>query len=782
MKVVTVKTESYSPQVEVERGNFTAKTIAATFTPNNDCVEYYFMITTESEVTAETVKAEGTKQTGVYTHTWENLTSNTAYTVYALPFDVDGNAGELKSVAITTKKLVAQVEIATTEVATYSISASFTPNADCSQYYFMISTETDLTAEAVKENGELKTESSAKTWEGLTSSTNYTIYALPVDIEGNLGTLNTLVVKTKVEAGVSEVEISIEKLSYTSVTITATPNENTVSYRYIVIEKAEADAMGEDAVMQKLDEENELTAEEAFAMDVESNVEYYVIAQGKNADGKSGEVTRLVFMVDGPSTVTIEVEKLTETTVSVTATPDDNTVSYHYIVIEKAEADAMGEDALMQKLAESNELDEVDVWTWTVKSNTEYYVIAQGKNADGRFGEITKVEFTVAGKSVVAISVEEMSDTSVAITSTPNENTVSYHYIVIEKAEADVMSEDALMQRLSENEDYLEATETKELTIESNVRYYVVAQGKNADGKWGEVTKVEFVVEVAGPASVGIVVEELSTTSVAVVATPNENTVQYHYIVIEKAEADAMGEDALMQKLNEDENYLEGENRWEWNIKPDTYYYVIAQGKNADEVWGAVTKVEFMVKQPAGTSVIDVDFELVSSTSVEITATPNENTVSYKYIVISKAEAEAIGEVAVMQKLYDDETTLEGVDVSEWTIEPNVKYYIIAQGKNADDVLGDVTKLEFIILYDDIAELENTTIDIYPNPASEYVRINADFNIDELVVYSIDGKVVHVESVNQQETMIDVTGFAKGAYIVRMISDGKVIVRNIIVK
>ena len=182
---------------------------------------------------------------------------------------------------------------------------------------------------------------------------------------------------------------------------------------------------------------------------------------------------------------------MTETTVEVTATPNENAVSYQYIVIKKAEADAMDEAALMQKLEEANDLSGVDIWTWTVESNVEYYVIAKAKNADGRTGEITQVEFVVAGPATVAIDVEEVSETSVEITATPNENAVLYHYIVVEKAMADAMGEDALIQMLDENEDYLEGVNTSEVTIESNVEYYVVAQAKNADDKWGTIVKVE---------------------------------------------------------------------------------------------------------------------------------------------------------------------------------------------------------------------------------------------------------------------------------------------------
>ncbi|MBO5958276.1 MAG: T9SS type A sorting domain-containing protein [Bacteroidales bacterium] len=683
LKSVVVKTQAFVPQIDIERNNFTAKSITATFTPNADCAEYYFMIVTNEVVDAGVIKANGERQTEVFAKTFENLTSNTEYTIYALPVDVDGFNGEIKSVTITTKALVPDVEIIKGEVLTYSFAASFTPNIDCAEYYFLIAESTEsVDVDYVKANGEKQTSETTKTWEELLPNTNYTIYALPIDIEGNEGALKSLVVKTKVEAGISEVELEIEKLSETSVTLTVTPNENTVLYHYIVMTKAEADAMGEDAVMQKLNEnEDYLTAVDVTTMTVESNVAYYVIAQGKNADDKWGEVTSLEFVVAGPATVEIAVDKLTETSVEVTATPNENAVSYKYIVIEKAEADAMETDMLMQRLEEANELNGIDVWTWTVKSNVEYYVIAQAENADGRIGEMTKVEFIVAGPAAVAIVVEETSETSVEITTTPNEDAVAYHYIVITKAEADEMGEEALLEKLNENEDYLEGVNITEVTIESNVAYYVVAQAKNADNKFGAITKVEFIVEVAGPAKVAIEVNETSKTTVLITATPNENTVAYHYIVIEKAEADSIGEDALLQRLEYDDNYLEGIDEWEWTVKSNVEYYVIAQAKNADDKWGEITKVEFIV-----------------------------------------------------------------------------------------------------INTESVSELNDVVFEIYPNPATEYMRISADSNIESLIIFSIDGNVIYSENLDKEETTIDVTAFAKGSYIIRMISNDKVFIRRIIVR
>ena len=354
-------------------------------------------------------------------------------------------------------------------------------------------------------------------------------------------------------------------------------------------------------------------------------------------------------------------------------------------------------------------------------------------------------------------------------------------YIIIKKEEADSIGENAVMQRLNENENYLEGEDVWTWTIETNVAYYVVAQAKNADEIWGEVTKVEFMAEQK-IAAIDIVVTELEDTKGSVSATPNERAVAYQYIIMEKAAADTISEDTLVQMLNDSYNYFEGVSVMNWNVEMDVPYYVIVQAKDAEGVWGEIVKVEFRTVPPA---LVDVTVTELTEVKVGVIVTPNRSAVAYHYTVVEKALADSISDEAIMQ--LPNVNYFEGLSKMTWTVEPNVAYYVVAQAKDTEEVWGEITKLEFIIgeIENDttnVAELDNTVLEIYPNPASEYVRINSNVNIEELVIYSIDGKVVYAESVNQQETMIDVARFAKGSYVVRMISNGKSVVRNILVK
>ena len=72
-------------------------------------------------------------------------------------------------------------------------------------------------------------------------------------------------------------------------------------------------------------------------------------------------------------------------------------------MLTKADADEMGHEETMQLLYEDEfPLTEVDDWTWQgLAPGTTYYAIAQGKNKNEEWGEITKIEFTTIGDGLV---------------------------------------------------------------------------------------------------------------------------------------------------------------------------------------------------------------------------------------------------------------------------------------------------------------------------------------------------------------------------------------------
>jgi thiol-disulfide isomerase/thioredoxin len=102
----------YDPQVTISIDEVTDTSIEATFTPNEDCAVYHYMIGTESDIQeglistgltlSEYIQTNGLSAGDVLTYTITELTPETEYMVYVLPADPDGNLGEVVSEIVTT--------------------------------------------------------------------------------------------------------------------------------------------------------------------------------------------------------------------------------------------------------------------------------------------------------------------------------------------------------------------------------------------------------------------------------------------------------------------------------------------------------------------------------------------------------------------------------------------------------------------------------------------------------------------------------------------------------
>ncbi|PKP17299.1 MAG: hypothetical protein CVU05_15790 [Bacteroidetes bacterium HGW-Bacteroidetes-21] len=70
----------------------------------------------------------------------------------------------------------------------------------------------------------------------------------------------------------------------------------------------------------------------------------------------------------------------------------------------------------------------------------------------------------------------------------------------------------------------------------------------------------------------------------------------------------------------------------------------------------------------------------------------------------------------------------------------------------------------------------------YPNPATESINVVSDAMINTVSVYSVNGQLVNTFNVNATTTSIDVTGMAKGNYVIEVKAGNDVVKSNIIVK
>jgi hypothetical protein len=230
-------------------------------------------------------------------------------------------------------------------------------------------------------------------------------------------------------------------------------------------------------------------------------------------------------------------------------------------------------------------------------------------------------------------------------------------------------------------------------------------------------------------------------------------------------------------------------NLWNENIIPNTEYtiFVLSKDIEGEVIQLDKKKVTTLSLGGEGVSVIDLQVEVTSNTSVFVTATPNEETAEYHYILIEKSYADSIGVDSTMKIIYEDPYTLYEIDRWEWIdLNANTEFYAIAQGKNAKGEWGEITKVEFVTTVDEDGNIELVArnFNIYPNPVNDKIYIETEVEVEEVVVYTITGVVAgHQSMVNgQQSTVIDVTNLNSGIYFVKVVTENGEVVKRFVKK
>ncbi len=202
-----------------------------------------------------------------------------------------------------------EVEITLGEIGTTTVEATFVPNDDCASYYILMSTAAEMeqwanmmglsVGELVKQWGIEQTAEYTYTWTAMIPNTEYTVYALPLDADGNMYELNTVIATTESNGGtgVAVIDVEVEVLSDTEVRTVATPNEETASYHYGLITVEYFDEIGEEAAVQLIREDGyELyDVDEWTWIELFPNTNYYAISTGMNANNEWGETTIVPF-------------------------------------------------------------------------------------------------------------------------------------------------------------------------------------------------------------------------------------------------------------------------------------------------------------------------------------------------------------------------------------------------------------------------------------------------------------------------------------------------------
>ena len=81
-----------------------------------------------------------------------------------------------------------------------------------------------------------------------------------------------------------------------------------------------------------------------------------------------------------------------------------------------------------------------------------------------------------------------------------------------------------------------------------------------------------------------------------------------------------------------------------------------------------------------------------------------------------------------------------------------------------------------------IAEVEESRVMLFPNPASNVVTIAGIADNAQVSIIDLNGREVYNQKANGSRLQVNVDGFAKGAYFVRVVSEKNNVIRKLIVK
>ena len=80
------------------------------------------------------------------------------------------------------------------------------------------------------------------------------------------------------------------------------------------------------------------------------------------------------------------------------------------------------------------------------------------------------------------------------------------------------------------------------------------------------------------------------------------------------------------------------------------------------------------------------------------------------------------------------------------------------------------------------SELDEISFDIYPNPASDYIRINSNAGIESLIIRDVAGRIITQKKNLKASERVELNGYKTGIYLVTMKNGNSVSTKKLIVR
>ena len=234
-------------------------------------------------------------------------------------------------------------------------------------------------------------------------------------------------------------------------------------------------------------------------------------------------VARFLNDEDSDPAVLITPLEITNTTVTASFTPNAACETYYALIGIQSEMQmwsammGVSIDSLVQMWGIEKSIPFTNVWTDQIP-NTEYTLYARPLDANG-FGyplnTITVTTLTGGGNGLAEMQVEvtQITDSSVRLIATPNDQTALFFDGLITKEYFNEIGQDSAVAVIKDN-GYPQYTtdDWVWLGLSAATDYYAIAVGKNALDEWGSATIVEFTT--LEPVGISDPTEDQKTTSI----------------------------------------------------------------------------------------------------------------------------------------------------------------------------------------------------------------------------------------------------------------------------
>lgn len=316
------------------------------------------------------------------------------------------------------------VTVTIDETTPTTITATFTKGSACEAYYICCALEEEIlpyvgtpiggpTFETtIIAWGIRYTNSQSYTWDDMAPGTAYNVYVVAVGGGDTLMSATPAPTPMGGGSGASEIAITASDITSHSATLTCTPNDQTSSYKDMLLTKDYFDEIGADSVTAYLKEDYyTYVAADTWNWDgLEFDTEYIMCAIGVNGNSEWGELDTLHFRTlaagdSNPSVIEIDTST-TNGVLSIAFAPNASTARYWVKACERLDIDGFTDDSVIALLTSEVAQYTNKVFDLTgLEQGVQYVVMAVGQNGARAYGEISKVyigQYATIGKAEAA--------------------------------------------------------------------------------------------------------------------------------------------------------------------------------------------------------------------------------------------------------------------------------------------------------------------------------------------------------------------------------------------